>query len=85
MADEAKSLELQTLEKQIAHLQAAADNKTQKLWEMSYDETYDFQHRVLIPLEAKQQERRILLGRIKAAETRRRNAEAQRKEKAAGK
>lgn len=82
MSDE-KNLELETLDKQIAHLQTAADNCTQELWKMNYNETHEFQHRVLIPLEAKKQERRILVGRIKATETRRRNAEEKRKQKAA--
>jgi hypothetical protein len=78
-----KSLELETLDKQIAHLRAAADAGTPRLWQMTHSETHEFQHKVLIPLEAKQKERRVLAGQIKAAETRRRNAEEKRKQKEA--
>jgi hypothetical protein len=84
MSDE-KNLELATLDKQIAHLQAAADGSAQKLWSMTFTQTHDLQTKVLVPLEQKKKERRILAGQIKAAETRAANKLERDKQKAAEK
>lgn len=62
--------ELKDLDRQIARLQQTADERAPSIWSMSASETHDFERKVLRPLEELKQRRRVVAGRIKAAETR---------------